>query len=476
MQLFLSPDFHIKTLRKKPKTALQIAYRLRQKLLDHQLTNIACALSSYIPQSLFDKHSNKAKTRRRIFSYENTFWGFFLQSLQADSSCQSIVHQFRVTAQHNQKKTISPSTSAYCQARQRLPEMLLDDIFEYSHQRGNTLHPLVNRRVVCADGTGLTAADTAKNKACWPPLATQRPGCGFPQLRLCALFNLHTGVALSYCVGNKQSHELPLLRDQENSFQQNDIFIGDKGFICFYDQARLLQQGVDSIVALSRRKPLSAQQADTILGEDDLLVTIPKFTSAIAQSRYPKTRWDSLPSAIQMRQIKVTITIPGYRTKSVYLLTTLLNEKRYPAHIIAELYRQRWRVELFFRDIKTTLSMDILHSKSPAMVSKEIKMFFIAYNTIRLLIMDSLTETKPTEFAFKSCVQTLLAYHQQQECYHSKNKRFLLQRLLSYITDCTVLKRPDRIEPRVVKRRPKPFKLMTKPRQQLKNELLANAA
>ena len=476
MQLFLSPDFHIKTLRKKPKSALQKANEWRQKLLDHQLTNIGCTLSSYIPQSLFDKHTNKAKTRRRIFSYENTFWGFFLQSLQSDSSCQSIVHQFRVIAQQHQKKMISSSTSAYCQARQRLPEALLEDIFNHSHRRGNTRHPLVNRRVVCADGTGLTAADTHANKAHWPQQATQQPGCGFPQLRLCALFNLHTGVALSYCVGNKRSHELPLLRDQENSFQKNDIFIGDKGFICFYDQARLLQQGVDSIVALAKRKPLSAQQADKVLGSEDLLITVPKFTSTIAQSRYPKTRWDSLPSAIQMRQIKVVITIPGYRTKSMYLLTTLIDEKRYPAHIIVELYRQRWRVELFFRDLKTTLGMDILHSKSPAMVSKEIKMFFIAYNTIRLLIMDSLTETKPTEFAFKSCVQTLLAYHQQQECYHSKNKRFLLQRLLSYITDCTVLKRPDRIEPRVVKRRPKPFKLMTKPRQQLKNELLANAA
>lgn len=472
MQLFLSPDFHIKTLRKKPKTAFEKANEWRQKLLDHQLTHIGRALSSYIPQSLFDQHTNKAKTRRRIFSYENTFWGFFLQSLQSDSSCQSIVHQFRIIAQQHQKKTISSSTSAYCQARQRLPEALINDIFDHSHQRGNTLHPLVNRRVVCADGTGLTAADTSENKAHWPQLATQQPGCGFPQLRLCALFNLHTGVALSYRIGNKRSHELPLLREQENSFQKNDIFIGDKGFICFYDQARLLQQNVDSIVALSKRKPLSSQQADAILGEDDLLITIPKFTSTIAQNRYPKARWDNLPPSLQMRQIKVVITTPGYRTKSVYLLTTLLNEKRYPASVIAELYRQRWRVELFFRDLKTTLGMDTLHSKTPAMVSKEIKMFFIAYNTIRLLIIDSLTEMEPTDFAFKSCVQTLLAY-QQQEHYHSKNRLFLLQRLWSYITHCTLFKRPGRVEPRVVKRRPKPFKLMTKPRQQLRNQLLA---
>lgn len=469
MQLFLSPDFNIKTLRKKPKSSLQKANEWRQKLFNHQLCHIGKILSDYIPQSLFDNHSNTIKTRRRIFSYENTFWGFFLQTLQSDSSCQSIVHQFRQVAQQKHNKTISSSTSAYCQARQRLPNALLDDIFSHSHRQVDSFHPLVNRRVVCADGTGLTAADTATNRALWPQQASQKPGCGFPQLRLCGLFNLHSGIALDYRIGNKRSHELPLLREQESSFQQNDIFIGDKGFICYYDQVRLLQKGVDSIVALAKRKPQTPQQADAIMGEDELLITVPKFTSKIAQNRYPKERWENLPDSTQMRQIKVTITTPGFRTKTFYLLTTLLDEKRYPASLIAELYRQRWRVELYFRDLKTTLGMDIIQSKTPDMVTKEIQMFFITYNTIRLLIMDSQPDDIPTTFAFKSCVQTVLAYNHS----NTPKKSFSLKNMLTHIASCKLLQRPPRVEPRVVKRRPKPFKLMMKPREELRAELFA---
>lgn len=469
MQLFLSPDFNIKTLRKKPKSIRQKSNEWRQKLLNHQLCHIGKILSDYIPQSLFDRHSNTKKTRRRIFSYENTFWGLFLQTLQADSSCQAIVHQFRKVALQNHNKTISSSTSAYCQARQRLPTTLLEDIFNYSHQRGHSLHPLVNRRVVCADGTGLTAADTPTNQNQWPQQANQKPGCGFPQLRLCGLFNLHTGIALGYRIGNKRSHELPLLREQEGSFRKNDVFIGDKGFICYYDQARLLQKGVDSIVALAKRKPQSPQQADAIIGEDDLLITVTKFTSKTAQNRYPKERWNSLPECIQMRQIKVTITTPGFRTKTLYLLTTLLDEKRYPASLIAELYRQRWRVELYFRDLKTTLGMDIIQSKTPEMVTKEIQMFFIAYNVIRLLIIDSQPDDMPITFAFKSCVQTLLAYNQPS----NQKPSLSLKNMLLHIAACKLRYRPPRVEPRVVKRRPKPFKLMTKPRAELRAQLLA---
>ncbi|CAA0113809.1 Uncharacterised protein [BD1-7 clade bacterium] len=221
-------------------------------------------------------------------------------------------------------------------------------------------------------------------------------------------------MALSYRLGNKRSHELPLLREQEKTFRAGDIFVGDKGFICFYDQARLLAQGVDSIVALAKRKPVKSKDAKRIIATDDLLITLPKSTSKIAISRYPTERWKSLPESIDMRQIKVNITIPGYRTRSVYLLTTLLDEAAFPAEVIAELYHQRWRVELYFRDIKTTLGMERLNGKSPDIVMKEIQMFFIAYNVLRLLMLDSSSTNNPVSMAFKSCLQTLLAYHDRE--------------------------------------------------------------
>ncbi len=165
MQLFLSPDFNVKTLRRTPRSTVEKVRDQQRKLLDHQVIGVSHFLSRYIPQSLFDKHEN-AKTRRRLFSRENTFWGFFLQILQGNSSCQSIVHQFRCAAGKNKKmKTISSSTSAYCQARKRFPQDILEDILNHTQHQGNQIHPLVNRRVVCADGTGLLAADTPGNQS-----------------------------------------------------------------------------------------------------------------------------------------------------------------------------------------------------------------------------------------------------------------------------------------------------------------------
>lgn len=476
MQLFLSSDFNIRTLRRKPRSVAKKLMDLRDKLLSHQLTNLGKILQSYIPQSLFDECTQKLNCRRRIFSVENTFWGFFLQTLQSDSSCQSIVHQFRVNASHKNDISMSSSTSAYCQARKRLPLDLLDSAFKRTNQIRDDHHPLINRRVVCADGTGLLASDTAANQNVWPQQVNQREGCAFPQIRLCGLFNLHTGVAISYKLGNKRSHELPLLRDQDDSFKENDVFIGDKGFICFYDQARLLELGVDSIVALAKRKPVSTNKAVRRLGNDDLLITIPKRTSKIAMSRYPKGRWEALPDTLEMRQIKVHFTIPGYRSSKIYLLTTLLDEVKYPANLIAELYRQRWDVELYFRDLKTTLGMEMLRGKTPDMVEKEILMFFIVNNIIRLLMLDGKSKAKADKMAFKSCIQTLLAYCFREVILDRKKIHLHRVNLAAEISKCTLNQRLGRVEPREIKRRPKPFKLMTKPRSMLKLELLMNAA
>ncbi|CAA0124091.1 Uncharacterised protein [BD1-7 clade bacterium] len=478
MQLFLSPRFNIQTLRNTPLSSAGKHKAALDKLQSHQLMTMQQILAAYIPQSLFKKWMTSTASRRRIFTIENTFWGVFLQTLKPDSSCQSIVHQFRVNAKVRHDKTISKSTSAYCQARKRLPAELLSEVLNHTTQRCDDYHPLVNCRVVCADGTGLLAADTKKNQAQWPQQASQKVGCGFPQIRLCGLFNLHAGVALSYRLGNKRSHEFPLLREQEQTFKRDDIFVGDKGFICFYDQARLLAEGVDSIVALAKRKPVKAADAKRLIGPDDLLITIPKSTSKAAINRYPEERWNSLPESIDMRQIKVDITIPGYRTQSVYLLTTLLDETAFLAELIAELYHQRWRIELYFGDIKTTLGMEKLNSKSLDRVMKEIQMFFIVYNVLRLLMLDGSSRIEPVTMAFESCLQTLLAYHDREGFLSRKTALQYAAELRQEIVLCTLLYstllvRPGRAEPRQVKRRPKPFKLVTKPRSELRAEMLA---
>ncbi len=131
------------SLRRTPKSAAQKIKELKEKLQSHSLTKIGRVLEAFIPASLFDQHRPKT-SRRRIYSLENTFWGFFLQALQPDSSCQSIVHQFRVSERDN-KSTLSASTSAYCKARKRLPTELLSSVFTHTAQLKNTKHPLIDQ-------------------------------------------------------------------------------------------------------------------------------------------------------------------------------------------------------------------------------------------------------------------------------------------------------------------------------------------
>ena len=175
-------------------------------------------------------------------------------------------------------------------------------------------------------------ADTQANQTDFPQPLGQKIGCGFPQARICACFDLYSGVALSYRVGNKKSHELPLFRKQFGIFKSNDIFLGDKGFVCFADMVNLKTMGVDSIVGLAKRKPVKIQDANKILGENDLLVTWNK--TAKNRTYDNSNEWNKYPSSIPVRQIKVKMDIPGYRPKDFYIVTTLLDHNKYPAEEI----------------------------------------------------------------------------------------------------------------------------------------------
>lgn len=464
----LFPGWHLPTLRRKPKTDIQKYMDSERLIQTRSITDLNNILSRYIPKSSFDDKFKQGR-RKRLFSLENTFWGFFYQLLNPDGGCQSVVNQLRASLLISNKALPSSSTSAYCQARKKLPVELLKSIFKITSEpttKNNLL--LDGRRIIVADGTGISMPDTLANQTDFPQPLGQKIGCGFPQARICACFDLYSGIALSYQVGNKKSHEIPLFRKQFGIFKNNDIFLGDKGFVCFADMVNLKKMGVDSIVGLAKRKPVKTQEANKILGEDDLLITWDK--TAKNRTYNNSNEWKQYPSSISVRQIKVKIDIPGYRPKDFYIVTTLLDHKKYPAEEIRKVYLKRWNVELYFRDLKTTLGMDLLRCKAPDMIEKEILMYFIVYNSLKRLAYDGIKkQVNPDDISFKSCQQILLGF---THAYREKSTLNLWPKLLSAISKSVLFKREHRVEPRVIKRRPKPFKLMVKPRAELKLDLI----
>ena len=473
--LFL-PGFHLATLRRRPRSARQRLADQLAKLRQNSISQLAQYFTGFIPSQPLQPQPSGVQSRRRIFSKENTFWGFFSQILNADGGCSEVVRQFHAAAANRNSPLPSASTSGYCQARSKLDESNLASILSHTSNQisgHDTDSQFQGRRVVVADGTGISMPDTPENQEIWPQTKAQKPGCGFPQAYICACFNLHTGVLLSYDLGNKKSHELLMLRKQWDTFVPGDIFLGDKGFGSFYDVFKLLEKGVDSVITLSRRKPVTAKDADQILGKDDFLIhwTKPKWSK---RRSYSKDEWLALPDQLVLRQIKVTVTEPGFRTQSFYIITTLIDGATYSAKAIADLYYQRWDIELFFRDIKTTMGMDILRCKSPSMIRKELLMHFIVYNCLRLLMLKAAkkAEVPVRLIRFKAAVQAL---RQWEPLLKSETSAQEQARLLSLLCDsiaASVLhSRPGRREPRCKKRRPKNFQRMTKPRHEMQESL-----
>ncbi len=472
----LFPGWHLPTLRRKPKSQLQKLQAIKNKIEKHNFSQLSHCLESLIPSSLLHHNDSATFSRRRIFSLENTFWGFFQQILNADGGCREIVNQFRLVADQRGFDQVSASTSAYCQSRKKLPQELLSNVLKHTQmliEKQSTHVPLLERRVIVADGTGVSMYDSILNQNKWPQPRSQKVGCGFPQAKICALFDLSSGVALSYGIGNKKSHELPLLREQMSVFKPNDIFLGDKGFVSYLDMTSLLAKDVDTIVGLARRKPITASNAKQVISDNDLIVEWKKPKGNRAQ--YQTAEWALLPDSLLVRQLRVKIEKKGYRSQEFYIATTLLDSKKYSDKKIAEMYFKRWNVELYFRDLKTTLGMDVLRCRTPDMVLKEISMYFIVYNIIKLISYKSIDSKEETAdiISFKSSVQTLNHYANNTSSKPSQPRSAAahLQAIVSKVKGHKLQKQERPSEPRVVKRRPKPFKLLVKPREALKAEM-----
>jgi hypothetical protein len=470
--LFL-PGFHLQTLRRKPISAMEKLADKLAVLRKITVKQIGVLFQKYIPRKLLAQRPNGPMSRIRFFTRETTFWAFFGQILDPDGGCKEVVHKLQSYASARGIKVPSGSTASYCNARKKLSEHNLAEIFEHTTRHLRTTSgegSINNRRVIVADGTGISMPDTPENQEAWPQSATQKPGCGFPTMRVCACFSLESGGLLSYRIGNKKSHELPLFRQQHGIFEPGDVFLADKAFSSYFDIDKLSQLGVDSVVTLKRRPPVSADKCVKKLGPDDLLIRWkrPVYSNT---SSYSKEQWRQLPDQLVLRQIKVKVTRPGFRTEQFYIITTLLDNRLYTAQALAQLYLKRWEVELNLRDLKTTMGMDILRCKKPAMIRKELLMYFIAYNCIRKLI----SEVAPAknlavrQVSFKGCMQALRNWepHLNQIMISRKTRLKMISDLYDAIVNTPVIKRPGRREPRCVKRRPKNYQYLTTHRSEM---------
>jgi hypothetical protein len=330
----LLPGFHLFTLRRKPKTKAQKLAEEKEKLKQSSISKLSDYFTRFIMDEHLQNNNDGEFSRLRLFSKSNTFWAFFSQVLDADAGCKEAVKKIQAFKASKLKTMPSGSTSAYCQARLKLENENLDKILEHTSQHSKVSKGWKNRRVVVVDGTGLSMPDTPANQEKYPQQATQKKGCGFPQARALACFCLLSGKLLSYKLGNKKSHELILLREQHNTFEKDDIFLGDKMFCSYFDINEFNNMSVDSVITHAKRIPKNETNAIKVIDKDDLLIQWKKPVHT-PRTSYTKEQWQELPDTLTLRQITVTVKNKGFRVQSFIIVTTLLDAEKYTPSDIA---------------------------------------------------------------------------------------------------------------------------------------------
>lgn len=429
-----------------------------------------------LPEQLLTPNDEGAHSRERIFSKQVSFWAFVAQMLNPGASCREIVRRVQAWWQETLGETKAPSssTSAYCQARRRLEPAALELIrgqIAFSLEK-NVLRDerWFGRAVKIVDGTGLSMPDTPENQALWPQSGAQEPGCGFPMMKVVGLFSLSSGAWLESATGNLHVHESTLFRGLWSKLHPGDLVLADRGFSSYATLAGLQQQrGVDSVMRLHQMRKTDFRTGRR-LGSEDRLVTWhkPQRTEAWSEEEYA-----ALPAMLTLRMIRLRVSAPGFRTKSVVLVTTLLDPVAYPAEALRELYGQRWQVELHFQQIKTHLAMDVLRCQSPEMIEREVLVHQITYNLVRSLMQRSahLHHVPLGRISFKGTLDTLRSWSVLIAAADKtpKEQQALIDRMLEIIASDPVPERPGRSEPRAKKRRGKNYHLLTKPRRQMGN-------
>jgi putative transposase len=418
-----------------------------------------------------------------VYTTAVTLWAFLSQVLfrGEQRSCRAAVARVIVLCVALGREPCSDNTGAYCRARARLPLALIQRLTYHLAEAAETRVPEAwlwkGRHVHLVDGATVSTPDTAPLQAAYPQPPAQKPGLGFPLIRKVVLMSLATamlgGMALGPYAG-KESGETALFRQLLERLKSGDVVLADRYFCSYFMVALLRGLGVDAVMRLHQCRDTDFRRGRRLGPGDHVVFWMrPQRPTWMDQETY-----EQMPQSLEMREVQVRVEQPGFRVEALVVVTTLIDADVYTRADIAELYHKRWLVELDIRVLKTTLGMDILRCKSPAMVVKEVWACLLAYNLIRQSMLQAalVHGRSPRQLSFTAALQKTAAAWVAILMCDEDRARALIDTHLSGMAKNLIGDRPNRVEPRAVKRRPKPHPLLTKPRAQARAELMHGAS
>jgi Transposase DDE domain len=410
--------------------------------------------------------------RDRVLTPVTTIQLFLLQILHGNTACSHLPHL----------SGLRFSASAYCQARAKLPldlfGLLLTRLCTSAQSHISDEGRWHGHRTFLVDGSTCSMPDTPTLQDAFGQSTEQRPGCGFPMAHLLGLFHAGTGVLLKLVVAPLLTHDLAQVQAVHPTLQPGDVLVADRGLCSYAHLALLVQAGFHAVLRVGARQIIdftpgrpfvtpSVRRTPAVkgiprsrwlkaLGVHDQLVTWLKPKTC--PSWLTREALAALPETLVLREMRYGIGRPGFRTRQITLVTTLLDGERYRVADLAELYHQRWRVETSLAQLKTSMQMDVLHCKTVPGVLKELTIFAIVYNLVRMVMLQSATlrQTAVERMSFLDALRWLSAPSPG----------------MPLTTLMVIPVRPYRLEPRVKKRRPKSFPFMITPRQERRQQLL----
>jgi Transposase DDE domain len=405
--------------------------------------------------------------RERVYPPTETLSMFLAQALNPDRSCQQAVNLAAVRRISEGLAPRSVATGAYCRARKRLPSELIAKLVRSTSALVEDLSPnewrWKGKSIYLIDGTTMTMPDTQKNQDCYPQQGGQKEGIGFPICRLVGIVSLASGAIIDGAIGKfkgKGADEQTLLRGLLDRFTENDLVIGDAYYGSYFLLVSLQSKKVNAVFEqMGGRKRVTDFRTGQRLGTKDHIVELmkPKKKPDWMQQEV----YDCAPSTLKLRELKV-----GGKT----LITTMLSTKEATRDELKALYKKRWNIEVDFRNLKTTMGMEVLSCKTPDMIEKEIWIYFLAYNLIRIMMAQAAVASNllPRQMSFKHVMQLWLGLYRRNLSSEAMNSIFII------MGQKKIGNRAGRIEPRVLKRRPKAYSLMTSPRTQAREEIVKN--
>jgi hypothetical protein len=418
-----------------------------------------------------------ASFRNRIWTPAVTLWTFLSQCLDPDHSCRAAVARHLAWRVASGLPPCSPDNDAYCKARTRLPE---DALAQLARDAGR--HVLdgaegtwlwKGRTVKVVDGAYVTMPDTPANQQGYPQHPRQKPGAGFPMMRLVVVFALAVGTALEAAMGRYQGKgtgETSLFRSLGNALGEGDVLLADRGFCSYWVVAAARACGADAVLRLNAGRVVDFRTGRR-LGPGDKLTW---WKRPPRPDRMSEEDYQDIPESMWVRVVRVRVRQRGYRTRELLVATTLLEPAAATAGEIADLYHARWQVELDLRSLKQTMQMDRLRGKTPEMVRKEVWVHLLAYNLLRGLLAESArgAGVRPRELSFKGAMQTVNAFLPQlARAGEAAEWLRLWREMLWAISHHAVGDRPGRYEPRAVKQRRKKYNWLNEPRAKARARL-----